>query len=78
MSEPTTDNLVLKRLREIRTLLGEVREDTADTRLRVGILWAGYASVSLRLDRLAADVEPLTRQPPDDPLRVRGQSAGHA
>ena len=35
-----TDNLV----REIRTLLGEVKEDTADTRLRVGMLEAGYAS----------------------------------
>ena len=45
------DNLVLERLREIRALLGEVREDTADTRLRVGMLEAGYASISLRLDR---------------------------
>ena len=51
-----TDNLVLLRLREIRALLGEVKEDTADTRLRVGMLEAGFASVSLRLDRLAADV----------------------
>ena len=57
MSDPTMDNLVLERLREIRTILGEVKEDTADTRLRVGMLVAGYASVSLRLDRLAADVD---------------------
>ena len=53
------DNLVLERLREIRALLGEVREDTADTRLRVGMLEAGYASISLRLDRLAGDVERI-------------------
>lgn len=62
MSDPTMDSLVLERLREIRTLLGEVKEDTADTRLRVGMLEAGYASVSLPLDRLAADVERIKRR----------------
>jgi len=62
MSDPAMDNLVLERLREIRTLLGEVKEDTADTRLRVGMLEAGYASVSLRLDRLAADVDRIKRR----------------
>jgi hypothetical protein len=56
------DNLVLARLREIRAMLGEVKEDTADTRLRVGMLDAGHASVSLRLDRLAADVERVKRR----------------
>jgi chromosome segregation ATPase len=56
------DNLLLERLREIRALLGEVREDTADTRLRVGMLEAGYASISLRLDRLAGDVERIKRR----------------
>jgi hypothetical protein len=58
----TPDNLVLERLREIRALLGEVREDTADTRLRVGMLEAGNASISLRLDRLAGDVERIERR----------------
>ncbi len=29
------DDLVLERLREIRALLGEVKEDTAELRLRV-------------------------------------------
>ena len=58
----TPDNLVVERLREIRALLGEVREDTADTRLRVGMLEAGYASISLRLDRLAGDVERIERR----------------
>lgn len=62
MSDPIMDNLVLDRLREIRSLLGEVKEDTADTRLGVGMLEAGYASVSLRLDRLAADVERIKRR----------------
>jgi hypothetical protein len=62
MSDPVTDNLVLERLRKIRTMLGEVKEDTADTRLRIGMLEAGYASVPLRLDRLAADVERIKRR----------------
>jgi hypothetical protein len=62
MSDPTLDTLVLERLREIRTMLGEAKEDTADTRLRVGMLEAGYAPVSLRLDRLAADVERIRRR----------------
>jgi hypothetical protein len=62
MSDPTLESLALERLREIRAMLGEVKEDTADTRLRVGMLEAGYASVSLRLDRLAADVERLKRR----------------
>ena len=62
MSDPTTENLVLQRLREIPAMLGEVKEDTDDTRLRVGMLEAGYASVSLRLDRLAADVDRIKRR----------------
>ncbi|HUB47829.1 MAG TPA: hypothetical protein VMB73_22860 [Acetobacteraceae bacterium] len=57
-----SDNIVLERLREIRTLLAEVREDTADMRLRVGMLDAGYGSMSPRLDRLAADVERIKRR----------------
>jgi hypothetical protein len=56
------DSLVLERLRELRTVLGEVREDTADTRLRVGMLEAGHASISLGLDRLAGDVERIKRR----------------
>lgn len=50
------DNVVLARLREIRGMLGEIQADTSDTRLRVGMLEGGYASVSVRLDRIAADV----------------------
>lgn len=55
-------DIVLERLREIRAMLGEIRADTADTRLRVGMLEGGYASVSLRLDRIAADVERIKRR----------------
>jgi hypothetical protein len=56
------DSLVLERLLELRAVLGEVREDTADTRLRVGMLEAGYASISVRLDRLAGDFERIKRR----------------
>ena len=55
----TPDNLILERLREICALLGEVPEDTADTRLRVGMLEAGYASISLRL---AGDIKRIKRR----------------
>ncbi len=57
-----SDNLVLERLREIRQMLSEVKEDTAETRLRIGMLEAGYASLSLRLDRLVGDVEHIKRR----------------
>ncbi len=56
------DDLVLERLREIRALLGEVKEDTAELRLRVGMIEAGYASMSLRLDRLGGDMELVKRR----------------
>ena len=36
-----------------------MKEDTAETWSRVGMLEAGYASVSLHLDRLAADKRRL-------------------
>lgn len=57
-----SDNLVLERLREIRQMLSGVKEDTAETRLRIGMLEAGYASLSLRLDRLVGDVEHIKRR----------------
>jgi hypothetical protein len=52
----------LERLREIRAMLGEIKEDTAETRLRIGMLEAGYASLSLRLGRLIGDVEHIKRR----------------
>jgi hypothetical protein len=42
--EDQPDDLVLLRLREIRTLLGEVKEDTSDIRLRVRRLSLAEAS----------------------------------
>jgi hypothetical protein len=56
------DDLVLERLREIRALLGAVKEDTADIKLRAGMLEAGYASMSLRIDRLDVRLERVERR----------------
>jgi len=56
------DNLVLERLREIRQTLGEVREDTHDPRLRVGMLEAGYASTSLRIAGVGEDLDRIKRR----------------
>lgn len=56
------DNLVLARLREIRDMVGRVLEDTADLKLRVGMLEAGYASMSLRIDRIDSRLERLERR----------------
>lgn len=59
-SEP--DNLILARLRDIRGVLGVVAEDVASIKLRVGMLEAGYASVSLRVDRLDTRLERIERR----------------
>jgi hypothetical protein len=56
------ENLVLARLREIREMLARVLEDTADLKLRVGMLEAGYASMSLRIDRIDARLERVERR----------------
>lgn len=56
------ENLVLTRLREIRDMVGRVLEDTADLKLRVGMLEAGYASMSLRIDRIDSRLERVERR----------------
>jgi len=53
------NNIVFERLREIGAMLAEIQADTADTRLRVGIL---DTSVSIRLDQIAAEVERIKRR----------------
>jgi hypothetical protein len=53
------NNIALERLREIGAMLAQIQADTADTRLRVGML---DTSVSIRLDQIAADVERIKRR----------------
>lgn len=55
-----SDNL--ERYCETCDLIGEVKEDTADLRLRFAALEPGYASMSIRLDRLAGEVERIKRR----------------
>lgn len=56
------DNVVLARLREIRDIVAAVKEDTAELKLRVGMLEAGYASLSLRFDRMEPRLERIERR----------------
>lgn len=57
-----SDSLVLERLREIRAIVGDLREDFADLRLRFGAMEANMASMSVRLDRHSADLEWIKRR----------------
>jgi hypothetical protein len=59
---PASGPLVLERLREIRVLLGDVKEDTMELRLRVGMIETGYAVMSLRLDRLDTRMDRIERR----------------
>ena len=61
MSDELT-NLILPMLRDIRSVLGKIAEDVADLKLRVGMLEAGYASASLRLDRIDIRLERLEKR----------------
>ena len=42
------DNMLPERLREIQNLIGEVRTDTADIRLRIGMLEGGPRATAAR------------------------------
>jgi hypothetical protein len=54
--------LVLERLREIRDIQTAMREDIAEIKLRIGMVEAGYASLSLRQDRVAVSLERVERR----------------
>jgi hypothetical protein len=57
-----SDNLVLERLREIRDIQTVMREDIAEMKLRMVMLEAGYPSLSLRQDHMAASLERVERR----------------
>lgn len=46
-------------LRGIRDDISAIRGDVAEVKERLGLLEAGYASVSRRLDRMGGDVERI-------------------
>jgi predicted nuclease with TOPRIM domain len=53
------DDLVLLLLRGIRDDISQIKGDMAEVKERLGLLEAGYASVSRRMDRLGGDVERI-------------------
>jgi hypothetical protein len=60
--EPTRDDLVLERLRDIRGALAEVQEDVREIKQRLVFIEGGYASTSARLDRVGGDVQRVLRR----------------
>jgi hypothetical protein len=54
-----SEDLVLILLRGIRDDISAIRGDVAEVKERLGLLEAGYASVSRRLDRMGGDVERI-------------------
>ena len=61
MSEQRGD-LVLEMLRAIRGDLAEVKTDLVELKQRVGLLEGQYASLSVRVDRIASDVALIKRR----------------
>jgi hypothetical protein len=54
-----SEDLVLVLLRGIRDDISAIRGDVVEIKERLGLLEAGYASVSRRLDRMGGDVERI-------------------
>ena len=57
-----SDNLALDLLRAMRGDLGELRTDMREVKERLGLLEAGYSSLSRRVDRMGGDVEHIRRR----------------
>jgi hypothetical protein len=64
MSDDESSRLFGEQLRQVRALLDAVKDDTAETRLRIAMLEAGLASLSYRTDRLLTELIRL-RKPVD-------------
>jgi predicted nuclease with TOPRIM domain len=56
------DNLILVFLRRIDEKLDATRADMVEVKERLGLLEAGYASLSRRVDRLGGDVTQIKRR----------------
>ena len=56
------ENLTLVFLRRLDTKMDDVRADMQEVKERLGLLEAGYASVSRRLDRALGDTEQIKRR----------------
>ena len=53
------EDLVLVLLRGIRDDVSHLRTDAAEIKERLGLLEAGYASLSRRVDRIGGDIERI-------------------
>lgn len=53
------EDLVLVLLRGIRDDVSQIKGDMAEVKERLGLLEAGYASVSRRVDRIGGDMERI-------------------
>ena len=53
------EDLVLVLLRGIREDISHIKGDVIEVKERLGLLEAGYASVSRRVDRIGGDIERI-------------------
>jgi predicted nucleic acid-binding Zn-ribbon protein len=56
------DNIVLEHLRHIRGAIDDVRDDSRETKQRIGSLQNQCASISNRLDRMDMRIERIERR----------------
>lgn len=54
-----SDDLVLVLLRSIRDDASQIKGDMLEVKERLGLLEAGYASLSRRVDRIGGDLERI-------------------
>ena len=57
-----SDNIVLDLLRAIRGDIADIKVDLIEIKERIGLLEAGYSSLSRRVDRMGGDVERIKRR----------------
>jgi len=57
-----SDNLVLELLRAMRSDIADIKADIIEIKERLGLLEAGQASLSRRVDRLGGDVDTIKRR----------------
>lgn len=57
-----SDNIVPDLLRAIRGDVADIKVDLVEIKERIGLLEAGYSSLSRRVDRMGGDVERIKRR----------------
>jgi hypothetical protein len=62
MSDDGPENLMLRYLRRLDEHMSALRADMVEVKERLGLLEAGQASLSRRVDRIGGDVEQIKRR----------------